>query len=131
VAVAAQESVSARRASAREVAPFAARAMAWPTTGETLDVLLAAGECWLVERDGVAVAGWVQQWQGGNLHVLAYGGRDRLDLSHVLDACLAAQRPVSASFQTRRRGLMRKALARGYHVERSLPVGVLMKKDFP
>lgn len=86
----------------------------------------------MIEQGGEAVAGWAQEWQGTNLHVLLYGGRiTGLDASHVLDAILALQRPASASFQTRRRGLIRKGLARGYRIERQLPGGVLMKKDIP
>jgi hypothetical protein len=83
-----------------------------------------------VEEGGNVVAGWSQQWQGSNLHVLLYGGRADIDLSLVLNACLEAQRPASASFQTRRRGLMKKAHALGYCITRHLDCGVVMKKDF-
>lgn len=120
----------ARRATAAEVRPFVVRAAAFCTTDETIESMLAEGECWLIEQGGSAVAGWSQQWQGDNLHVLLYGGRSEFDLSDVLDACLEAQRPASASFQTRRRGLMKKGEARGYRIARQLPGGVLMKKDF-
>jgi hypothetical protein len=128
--VAAQKGVIARRASADEVRPHVQRAAALCTTGETLESMLADGECWVVEEGGAVVAGWSQQWQGSNLHVLLYGGRAEIDLSLTLNACLEAQRPASASFQTRRRGLMKKAEALGYRVVRQLPCGVVMKKDF-
>lgn len=104
--------------------------MAVCTTGESVDALLGAGECWIVEQGGRPVAGWAQQWQGANLHVLLYGGRASVDLSLVLAACLEAQRPASASFQTRRRGLVKKGIAQGYRVVRHLPGGVYMQKDF-
>jgi len=122
--------VTARRASADEVRPFARRAERFCTTSETLEQLLGAGECWVVEEGGNVVAGWSQQWQGTNLHVLVYGGRADIDLSLVLNACLEAQRPASASFQTRRRGLIRKGIEQGYRVVRKLPCGVEMKKEF-
>jgi hypothetical protein len=127
--VGAQKAVTARRASADEVRPFVARAAAYCTTDETVDAMLAC-ECWLLEQDGVPVAGWSQEWRGADLHVVLYGGRAEFDLSIVLDACLAAQRPASATFQTRRRGLVRKGEAQGYRVVRQLPCGVLMRKDF-
>jgi hypothetical protein len=122
--------LSARRAAPDEVRAFAARAMCYATTDEPLDELLHAGECWIVEEGGHAVAGWVQQWQGRNLHVLLYGGAASVDLSNVLDACLAAQRPASASFNTRRRGLIRKAIEKGYAITREFERGVVMKKEF-
>lgn len=122
--------MTARRASADEVRPFARRAERFCTTSETLEQLLGAGECWVVEEGGNVVAGWSQQWQGTNLHVLVYGGRADIDLSLVLNACLEAQRPASASFQTRRRGLIRKGIEQGYRVVRKLPCGVEMKKEF-
>jgi hypothetical protein len=122
--------VTARRASADEVRPFARSAERFCTTSETLEQLLDAGECWVVEEGGTVVAGWSQQWQGTNLHVLVYGGRADIDLSLVLNACLEAQRPASASFQTRRRGLIRKGIEQGYRVVRKLPCGVEMKKEF-
>lgn len=92
--------------------------------------MLAVGECWIVEEGGTVVAGWSQQWQGDNLHVLLFGGRAEIDLSHVLNACLEAQRPASASFQTRRPGLMKKAQGLGYRITRRLERGVVMKKEF-
>jgi hypothetical protein len=128
--VAAQKAVTARRASADEVRPFARRAERFCTTSETLESLIAEGECWVVEEGGTVVAGWSQQWQGRNLHVLIYGGRADIDLSLVLNACLEAQRPESASFQTRRPGLIRKGIEQGYRVVRQLPGGVVMKKEF-
>lgn len=122
--------MTARRASADEVRPFAQRAARFCTTEETVDALLTAGECWVVEEGGTVVAGWSQQWQGTNLHVLVYGGQAGIDLSLVLNACLEAQRPASASFQTRRPGLIRKGIEQGYHVVRQLSCGVVMKKEF-
>ena len=122
--------MTARRASADEIRPFVRRAERFCTTDETLESLIEAGECWLVEEGGHAVAGWSQQWQGSNLHVLVYGGRAEIDLSLVLAACLEAQRPGSASFQTRRPGLIRKGVEQGYRVVGQLPRGVIMKKEF-
>jgi hypothetical protein len=122
--------LSARRASADEIRGYGAQAMRYATTDETLNELIDAGECWLVEQGGQPVAGWVQQWQGSNLHVLLYGGAASVDLSHVLDACLAAQRPASASFNTRRPGLIRKAIAKGYAITCEFDGGVVMRKEF-
>lgn len=110
--------------------PFALLASQYATTDEDLDWLLCAGECWLVEEGGEAVAGWAQQWQGERLHILVYGGRAGIDLVRVLAACIEAQAPRVASFQTRRRGLMKKAEALGYSVAGRLANGVIMRKDF-
>jgi hypothetical protein len=122
----------------RAVAPAEARAhcacaQRFDTTAgaESLDALLAVGDCFVIEQDGAPVAAWAQQIDGGGvLRVLVYGGRADIDLTDLLARAIEAQNVPAAQFQTRRPGLIKKAEKHGYRVIGRAPVGVIMRKDF-
>lgn len=122
----------------RAVAAAEARAHCEPatrydTTGgaESLDDLLAVGDCFVIEHAGEPVAAWAQQLdRDGVLRVLVYGGRATFDLCGLLARCLEVQGARAAQFQTRRPGLIRKAIALGYHIAGRAPNGYVMRKDF-
>lgn len=84
-----------------------------------------AGECWDVqsEQGGRAVV-VIQRTPSGLLWIDAAAGQGGGDLTHTIDRLAASIGGQSIAFQTRRRGLVRRTEALGYHV-----AGYIMRKD--
>jgi hypothetical protein len=125
--------MTVRAVGAEEAHAHCRRAQRFDTTAgaESLDYLLTVGDCFVIEQGGQPVAAWSQQIdRDGVLRVLVYGGRADIDLTELLARCLEAQGTRAAQFQTRRRGLMKKAATLGYRVVGRAPHGVIMRKDF-
>lgn len=82
-----------------------------------------AGECFEVsDASGAAVV--VVRLVGGAAWIDAAGGGGGLDLVHAIDDAMTAAGVRSVGFQTQRRGLVRRAIRRGYHV-----AGYIMRRD--
>lgn len=119
-----------RHATAAEALPVLAPAARFATTGESIEHLAQAGHCFLLEEGGRPVCAWSLQAQGNELFILAAAGRAGCDLTEVGLTVIEqqAQGFASVAFQTRRRGLMRKAQALGYQPAGRAGNGVVMRK---
>ena len=119
-----------RPATAAEALPVLAPAARWATTGESLEHLAKAGHCFVLEQGGAPVFAWSVQAHGDELYILAAAGRAGFDLTETGLAIIEQQAAgfASVAFQTRRRGLLRKAGALGYQPARRLENGVVMRK---
>lgn len=85
-----------------------------------------AGQCF--EIDGPARAVYVLTVRNGVVWIDAVKGSGDIDISGALDAAVMAQGRAkglrSVAFQTKRRGLVQKAVQRGYRV-----AGWILSKD--
>jgi hypothetical protein len=109
-----------------------ARAVQFATSDEPIEDLSSVGDCLALYVDGVHAASWLQQTdRDGVLRILAYEGRGPIDLTAFLNGAIEAQCPRAGQFQTRRRGLVKKAQALGWRIVGEAPLaGVIMRKDF-
>ncbi|UTV53236.1 hypothetical protein [Burkholderia arboris] len=125
--------VSVREVGAETAAPLLARVDAYDTTNgrDTVARMAAAGRCFVISQDGRDVAAYVLQRQGDECFVLAASGTVEFDLTVFGLALIEAHARGlrSVAFQTRRRGLIRKAQKLGYHIAGRAPVGVVMRKE--
>lgn len=110
--------------------PLLALAERFATTDESLTQLAHAGMCFVLEQEGRPVLAWTVQQQGSELFILAGAGRAGFDLTRAGLAIIEQQAEgfASVAFQTRRRGLMRKAGALGYVPAGPAGNGVIMRK---
>jgi hypothetical protein len=92
----------------------------------TLEGLAGQGQCYKVaDEQGVIVAAYILAAEGSEVFVLAAAGCAAFDLCSVLDALIDSQASQfdTVAFQTRRKGLVKKAKAHGYEV-----AGYIMRK---
>lgn len=122
--------VSVRHVSAAEALPLLALAEPYATTDESLGQLARAGMCFVLEQEGRPVLAWSVQAHSAELFILAAAGRAGFDLTRAGLAVIEQQAEgfASVAFQTRRRGLMRKAEALGYRPAGTAGTGVIMRK---
>lgn len=82
----------------------------------SMDVILAAGQCFKMTQGDKIVGAYVLQAFGADLWVTAAAGEAENDLSSVMAAALQYQGAQfdAIVFTTSRPGLMKKALAHGY-----------------
>jgi hypothetical protein len=94
--------------------------------------LLSGRAFQVVDEGGALVGAYVLRGQGTEVWVQAAAGRASADLSDEFDALIARHAAgfETVAFRTYRRGLVRKAIARGYHVARRTDDGgyILRKK---
>ncbi|MBT2180493.1 hypothetical protein KKP06_22005 [Ralstonia pickettii] len=113
-----------------EALPVLAPAARWATTTETVEQMARAGQCFVLEEGGAPVFAWSVQAHGDELYILAAAGRAGFDLTAAGLAIIEqqAQGFASVAFQTRRRGLVRKAGALGYQPAGRAGNGIIMRK---
>jgi hypothetical protein len=123
--------VSVREVTAREAVPLLARAARWPTTDETLDHLTDAGRNFVVEQDGKPVFAYTLAVHGRECYVLAAAGAASFDLTAFGLALIEAHAHGldTVAFQTRRKGLIRKAARHGYAVAGRAGDGTILRKE--
>lgn len=94
------------------------------TMAELLD-----GKCFAVRDGGRIIGAYVLRGQGGEVWIQAAAGRAGVDLCDLFDDLIAKHGAgfQSIGFKTYRRGLVRKAQARGYRIT-SQQDGYTMKK---
>lgn len=125
----AQEKISLRRATAAEILPFVERAARYDTTDGAEDAQSVARRGgWLFCEAGKPFAGFTVIEREGGLFVTAASGEGRRDLTALILGTLEQAGAASVAFQTRRRGLMRKAQRLGYRVAGDVANGVIMRK---
>jgi hypothetical protein len=91
-----------------------------PAGRYSVDALIGQGQCWKFVEQGVITGAMVTAEEDGDLWVLVAAGRSQTDLSYLIGDYLkehAAGRYRGIVFRTARRGLVKKALSRGYEVE--------------
>lgn len=84
------------------------------------------GEPFVICTGGAPVAGMILQRQKAEIFVVAAGGNAGFDLSIAMDCAIhqgAMPEIQSIAFQTKRRGLVAKAIKRGYVID-----GYIMRK---
>jgi hypothetical protein len=93
---------------------------------------LLNGACFAVRDGGQVIGAYVLRGQGVQVWVQAAAGRAGVDLCDLFDDLIAKHGAgfESIGFKTYRRGLVRKALARGYQIT-SRENGYTMKKAIP
>ncbi len=94
----------------------------------SLDSIMERGQCFVVEGEGGIVAAYVLQAQGPELWVMAAAGAESgacltAEMAGQIEARAKAHGFASVGFQTKRRGLVRKAEKLGYEV-----AGYIMRK---
>lgn len=113
------------------VLPFVALAIRYDTTGGEQSALHIARDGGYIVRDnGNACAGFTLRYNGSECYVTAAGAtRPGIDITRLITAALAGKKGVqSIAFQTRRRGLIRKAERLGYRQAGQVKNGVIMRK---
>lgn len=82
----------------------------------SLDDILSTGACHQVLNDGVMIAAYVLEGFGSELWITAAAGSADFDLTDVIDIAADKQGKQfdRIAFTTVRRGLIKKALAKGY-----------------
>jgi hypothetical protein len=90
---------------------------------------LLNGACFAVRDGGQVIGAYVLRGHGSEVWVQAAAGRAGVDLCDLFDDLIAKHGAgfESIGFRTYRRGLVRKALARGYQIT-SRENGFTMKK---
>ncbi len=93
--------------------------------------LAAFGRSFVIESEGRPVCAYVIELAGREAFVVAAAGAAHVCLCDLLDDVITAQAGGldSIAFKTRRRGLIRRALARGYRVAERLENGTIMRKE--
>ena len=122
---------------ARGCGPDEVRAMLAPLESDKTDTgagkysvesMIQRGQCFVVGGDTGQVAAYVLQAQGPELWVMAAAGGEQgtcvtTALTALIEAQARAHGFASVGFQTKRRGLVRKAEKLGYEV-----AGYIMRK---
>lgn len=87
-----------------------------PHGRHSLDDILSTGTCQKVLNDGVMIAAYVVEGFGTELWITAAAGSANFDLTDIID--IAAEKQGAnfdeIAFTTVRRGLIKKALEKGY-----------------
>lgn len=87
-----------------------------PQGRHSLDDILSTGTCQKVLDDGVMIAAYVLEGFGKELWITAAAGSANFDLTDIIEIAAAKQSGQfdEIAFTTVRRGLIKKALAKGY-----------------
>ncbi|WP_151446739.1 hypothetical protein [Lacisediminimonas profundi] len=129
-----QEEVRLQEASAEEVLPFVQSAARFDMTdGQQTAQDIAKLGGYLVIEQGRASAGFTIKVCKPDVWVTAAAGRSRRDLTRIITQAITQYRPDGVQniiFQTKRRGLIRKAAQLGYQVAgvTNNGKGTIMKK---
>lgn len=126
-------SLELRGATVAEILPFVEMAERFSTSGGEFGAEELAADCarYVFVRDGVPVCGWLLAIQGDEIFIPAAGAVDALDFTKLGLAAIEAMAKrhfKAVSFETKRRGLIRKAQKLGYVIDGAAADGVLMKK---
>lgn len=112
--------LSLRAASVEEVLPFIDQAARYNTGGWAFDAIdiAQAGARFVVERDGAPIAGYVLQIRDKEIFIMAAGAAGNLDYTKIGFGIVEGQAQSfdSVAFTTKRRGLVKKAMANGYEI---------------
>ncbi|KWH51809.1 hypothetical protein [Burkholderia cepacia] len=130
---ASQARLTLREADAETVLPLLAPVAQYDTTGgvDSLERMAANGRAFVIEQDGAPVCAYLLERHGREAFVTAAAGAAGVCLTDLLAQLIEAQAIGldSIAFQTRRRGLIRKAIAKGYRVAGHVTNGTIMRKE--
>ncbi|OGT05253.1 MAG: hypothetical protein A2Z65_13620 [Gallionellales bacterium RIFCSPLOWO2_02_58_13] len=121
-----QKTVEIRAASQQEVMPLLALAAGDDVQGLGLDAIIAGCQFYILDGLPGAEMAYALRAAGSELWIQAGGGKASVDLTALGLAAIERQAQGgfrSVGFQTRRRGLVKKAMRAGYQID-----GYIMRK---
>lgn len=128
--------IAMRRATAGEILPFVKLAARFDTTGGGVDVGAIAqnGRAFLLSEAGRDVLGYTLEVEGRCVWITSAAGRSAVDLTRLMHEVIEAQADgfECIQFETRRRGLVRKAEKMGYQIVGEIAKpgnGYIMRKN--